>query len=216
MSHSAHTQADEILSTPIQDPKTGIWENVPSNLVRAYKYGGVFCADEILALKPGPLQVYHPYLNGDTVTIATANGVERIPRHPLFRFFGTGNHWATTKGNNVIGEALMDRCTVVPMTYISEELETEAIMKAAPEAAPGLVADLVAFAALVRNGVKANPERNHYLPSTRMLARLARHISRGRADVKTACETMIFAPIEVRYPDELAAIRGVFESIITV
>jgi MoxR-like ATPase len=216
MSHNAHTQADEILGSQIQDADTGVWRFVPSNLVLAYERGGVVSADEILALKPGPLQVYHPFLNGDAITVATSAGPKKISRHPKFRFVGTANHWQKTAGNNVIGEALMDRCIVVEVDYIAEALELDAILAAVPSAPPGTMKDLVTFAAAVRNGVKTNPERNHYLPSTRMLKRLARHIARGRADVAHACETMIFQPVALRYPEEVDAIREVFRNVVLV
>jgi len=216
MSHNAHTQADEILGSQLQDADTGVWRFVPSNLVLAYECGGVVSADEILALKPGPLQVYHPFLNGDAITIATSSGPKKISRHPKFRFVGTANHWQKTAGNNVIGEALMDRCIVVEVDYIAEALELETILAAVPSAPPGTMKDLVTFAAAVRNGVKTNPERNHYLPSTRMLKRLARHIARGRADVAHACETKIFQPVALRYPEEVDAIREVFRNVVLV
>jgi MoxR-like ATPase len=215
-SFNAHTQADDILGTPVQDPVTRVWKYEISNLVRAYRDGGVWCGDEVAALKPGPAQVLHPFLNGDTVTVMTPDGPVRIPRHQHFRAFLTANHWQHTRGNNIISEALMDRCTIVTMDYISEALETEALLSAVPDAPPGLVEDLVNFAASVRNGVRTNPERYHYLPSTRMLTRLVRHIVRKRSDIATACETMIFQPIKIRFPEEESAIRDTFESFVKV
>ena len=208
--HDAHVQSQDLLSQPTQD-ENGIWHDVPSMLLQHYEHGGVYVAEELPSLRPAVAQVYHPFLNGDSITVKTQTGYRVIKKHPYFRFVATGNHWAT-QGNYEIGEALLSRCITFTMGYLPPDVEIAILERDAPSFPRGLLRDLVAFANQVRAGVINNPDNNHYVPDTRTLRRIARFVERGYGSIDQAIETDILGLVKLRYPDEYTGIETILQA----
>lgn len=202
---SAHTQGEDLLGKPAQDD-AGIWRFVPSPLANAYINGGLVLLDELPALKPAVAQILHPFLNRDPVILQTDTGETTLYPHDDFRILATGNHWGNSLGNYELGEAMSDRFLFVAAAYLNADAEIDLLSSIAPNVPPGIIGDLVTFANMVRNGVKANPDSNHYCLTTRTLRKLVSAMELAGQSLEDAVEGFIVTPLHIRYRDEYAPV----------
>ena len=151
-------------------------------LARAMKYGGLFLLNELDLLEPSTATGLNGVLDGRPLCIPE-NGGELIEPHPMFRFAATAN---TNGGSDETGlyqgtlrmnMALMDRFTVIEISYPTPEAETKLLEKIAPNLPAIIRRKMVEYANEVRrlfmgeNGYGSNSIEITF--STRTLLRWA-------------------------------------------
>lgn len=151
-------------------------------LALAMKCGGLFLLNELDLLEPSTATGLNSILDGQPLCIPE-NGGELIEPHPMFRFAATAN---TNGGSDETGlyqgtlrmnMALMDRFTVIEVSYPKPEAELLVLEKAAPNLPERIRTKMVEFANEVRrlfmgeNGYGSNSIEVTF--STRTLLRWA-------------------------------------------
>lgn len=148
----------------------------------AMKYGGLFLINELDLLEPSTATGLNSILDGRPLCVPE-NGGELIEPHPMFRFAATAN---TNGGSDETGlyqgtlrmnMALMDRFTVIEVSYPKPEAALQVLEKAAPNLPANIRLKMIEFANEVRrlfmgeNGYGSNTIEITF--STRTLLRWA-------------------------------------------
>ena len=103
-------------------------------LVKAMLNGDVLLINEIDTMSPSDLSVLNDVLEGKPLTI-TANNGEIIKAHPNFRVvatantIGNGDDTGAYVGTRQMNTAFMDRFRYLYMDYLTEQEETELVLK---------------------------------------------------------------------------------------
>lgn len=124
-------------------------------LALAMKYGGLFLLNELDLLEPSTATGLNGILDGQPLCIPE-NGGEIISPHPMFRFVATANTNGASdetglyQGTLRMNMALMDRFTVIEMTYPKPEAELRILEKSASGLPAKLRKKMVEFANEVR------------------------------------------------------------------
>lgn len=124
-------------------------------LALAMKYGGLFLINELDLLDPSTATGFNSILDGQPLCIPE-NGGEIIQAHPMFRFVATANTNGASdetglyQGTLRMNLALMDRFTVLEVTYPKEDAELKILEKAVPALPAKLRKKMVAYANEVR------------------------------------------------------------------
>lgn len=151
-------------------------------LALAMKYGGLFLLNELDLLEPSTATGLNGILDGQPLCIPE-NGGELIDPHPMFRFAATANTNGASdetglyQGTLRMNMALMDRFTVVEVSYPKPEAELQVLGKAAPNLPAQIREKMVELANEVRrlfmgeNGYGSNSIEITF--STRTLLRWA-------------------------------------------
>jgi MoxR-like ATPase len=214
--HGAHFEASDALGDRIQDAD-GRWIYGEGRLTEAYRLGRWVLLDELAAIKAAVAQIYHPFIQGESIRMRRADGtIQIINRHPNFRLAAAWNPLHGHGGNHEIGFALMDRFLIVYFDAIDYDKEVEALVAAAPSIGRGIAEDLAAFAATWRKGAKENPDTTRYSVSTRTLLDIVALMERIDAPIEYAVKRKIFDPVAQNFPDEAETVRRVLTSHITL
>ena len=124
-------------------------------LALAMKYGGLFLLNELDLLEPSTATGLNGILDGQPLCIPE-NGGEIISPHPMFRFVATANTNGASdetglyQGTLRMNMALMDRFTVIEVTYPKPEAELQILGKAASSLPVRIRKKMVEFANEVR------------------------------------------------------------------
>lgn len=152
------------------------WVDGP--LTTAVRYGHALIINEVDLMEPGELAGLNDLLDGRPLMIPE-NGGERIPLHPNFRLFATGNSagagddtalYQAVKTQNL---AAMDRYRIMHVDYPDADVEEGILKKVVPNLPESIIKGMVSVANEIRSVFKGNsPEVQLGLTmSTRVLRR---------------------------------------------
>jgi MoxR-like ATPase len=189
MGHDAHTEVEDILGKMVKRADGSIgYEYGP--LARAVRDGLIYLADEINALKAGPLMVYQMINEAGADLVLTNNNGEVIPRHKNFRWVGTMNP-TSYAGTNELNLAQLGRPYVFNVDYPDEAKEAKILASNFPTLDKNVIKNLVRFASEVRARKKKDPENIVYSVSTRDLVKISKLITEMEFSVKRAVEICV-------------------------
>lgn len=124
-------------------------------LALAMKYGGLFLLNELDLLEPSTATGLNGVLDGRPLCIPE-NGGELIEPHPMFRFAATANtnggsdETGLYQGTLKMNMALMDRFTVIEVSYPKPEAELQLLEKVAHQLPAVIRKKMVEYANEVR------------------------------------------------------------------
>lgn len=124
-------------------------------LALAMKYGCLFLLNELDLLEPSTATGLNSILDGQPLCIPE-NGGELIEPHPMFRFAATANTNGASdetglyQGTLRMNMALMDRFTVIEVSYPKPDAELQVLEKAAPNLPANIRKKMIEFANEVR------------------------------------------------------------------
>lgn len=145
-------------SLQLRDGNT-VWQDGP--LLSAWRFGGIFLANEITRMDAGEqMRLVDALDKQGRITIGETGEV--VARHPAFRFAATGNSGGfgdesgAYAGEKVSSFAFMDRFIVEEVMPLSEEDEIALVKHAAPALTDDLVKGMVDLARTVRESFVGN------------------------------------------------------------